>query len=118
MSYSLLLNTQRPKGVAYFIYALTLDLGICTFVGFVGNRLQFSVRRRFLLNYQVEVSRDKQREVSSQTCVRGRCGYSSRDVDIALLMSENVSCVSRLLPTCSYSVLMFRLPLDSGYHAP
>lgn len=62
-AFSVILGTEAKIGLSYLIYAVVLDTGVFLFVGFVGNRLQFSVRRRFLLNYQVEVSRDKQREI-------------------------------------------------------
>ncbi|CRG96436.1 guanylyl cyclase, putative [Plasmodium gallinaceum] len=48
------------KGLAHYI---PLFIGVDVFVGFVGYRLEYNQRKNFLLEYSVESSRRKQREI-------------------------------------------------------
>ncbi|CAA9988409.1 guanylyl cyclase, putative [Plasmodium knowlesi strain H] len=48
------------KGLAHYI---PLFIGVDVFVGFVGYRLEYNQRKNFLLEYSVEASRRKQREI-------------------------------------------------------
>lgn len=52
-----------PVALNFFLLILPHVLGIQGFTGFAGYRLEYNQRKRFLLNYQVEVSRRKQREI-------------------------------------------------------
>ncbi|PFH32645.1 hypothetical protein BESB_012570 [Besnoitia besnoiti] len=46
-----------------FVHYLPLFIGVDVFVGFVGYRLEYNQRKSFLLDYSVDASRRKQREI-------------------------------------------------------
>lgn len=48
---------------SFLFLSLPHFMGIEGFTGFAGYRLEYNQRKRFLLNYQVEVARRKQREI-------------------------------------------------------
>ncbi|CAD2104879.1 guanylate cyclase, other [Plasmodium vinckei petteri] len=53
-------NFLDVKGLVHYI---PLFIGVDVFVGFVGYRLEYNQRKNFLLEYSVESSRRKQREI-------------------------------------------------------
>ncbi|CDU17892.1 guanylyl cyclase [Plasmodium yoelii] len=53
-------NFLDVKGLVHYI---PLFIGVDVFVGFVGYRLEYNQRKNFLLEYSVEASRRKQREI-------------------------------------------------------